>query len=324
MSLATKTQKWLDNGLISAEQRNKILAFERQKSNGTFWHIAFILAGLLIGLGICLVIAANWKVLPGAVKLTGDFILLGALIYGVYWSQERGRTGLKEVFAIVSFLMIGATIGLVGQVFHLSGGWHDFALGWAVLGAVFVLASRAVFFNMGWIVLLLSLIDGKLWEKLATHLVKYLDGYTFGIIIGLVLIHYGAEKLYHYVSEKFVLPKALAKLAMWAAYISVTFVGVRWGLIDWKNSWDKMLLAYLAVFGFLAFRMYQAVRAQNVTSFKRNAILAQIYIFGIFASRFGNLFLSGLGFIAGGLLVLLLIYSLKKTTGYIKQMEVFK
>ena len=324
MSLTTKTQKWLDNGLISNDQREKILAFERQRSNGTFWRTAFILAGLLIGLGICLLVAANWDVLPCIVKLMGDFVLLGAVIYGVYWSQETGHTGLKEVFAIVSFLMIGATIGLVGQVFHLSGGWNSFALSWAILGAVFVLASRALFFNMGWIILLMTLIKGKVFEKWITYLAEHLDAYTVGLVVGLILISCGAEKLYKYIQEKIVLPKALARLAMWMAYISVAFVGVRWGLIEWKNSWGTMLFAYVIVFSFLAWRMYQAVLIQSATSFKRNAILAQLYIFGIFASRFGNLFLSGLGFIAGGVLVLLLIYSLKKTTGYIKQMEVFK
>ena len=58
-------------------------------------------------------------------------------------------------------------------------------------------------------------------------------------------------------------------------------------------------------------------------SFKRNAIIVELYIALIFITRFGDLFLSGIGFILGGLAVLGLIYLLKRTAKYITEMEAF-
>ena len=114
------------------------------------------------------------------------------------------------------------------------------------------------------------------------------------------------------------------KVMMWAAYVTVVFVGMRWGFIRWHNTFALQCFAHLIVFGFLGLRMYLAIQTQNQTSFKRNAVLAELYVFGIFASRFGNLFLSGIGFILGGLFVLGFIYVLRKTTRYIKKMEAFQ
>ena len=113
MSLTKKVNTWVEQRIITTEQKEKILAFENKKGNNTFWNTAFIIAGILIGLGVCLLIAANWSVLPAAVKLIGDFALLGALIYGIYWSIQTQHKGLKELFTILSFLLIGGTIGLV-------------------------------------------------------------------------------------------------------------------------------------------------------------------------------------------------------------------
>ena len=167
MSLAKKTAVWVQHQIISAEQQKNILDFERARSNKTFWNSAFIVAGSLIGLGLCLLIAANWKVLPSAVKLTGDFALLGGLIYAVWHCKRAGHNGLKELFAVLAFLLVGGTIGLIGQVFQLSGGWSRFALAWALLGLPYVLLSRSGFINTGWLLLLITAVR---WESLLKQL----------------------------------------------------------------------------------------------------------------------------------------------------------
>ncbi|WP_428075208.1 DUF2157 domain-containing protein [Candidatus Avelusimicrobium luingense] len=325
MSIAKKIKTWQENKFLSEQQAEQILAFERARGNRTFWGTAFIFAGLLIGLGICLIVASNWDALGAPVKLTGDFLLLGGFSYAVYWSICQKRSGLKELFIVIAFLLSGASIGLIAQVFQLDGGWQSFAVFWSLLGLVYVWASRVLFIGMSWWILLLSgVLKGKWLESLFEYLGKHLDATALALIAGLWLLSYAGGKANEKLSVYTRLAAAFEKVMMWCTYATVAFVGIRWGMIRWENTFFLQCFAYLIVFAFLGARMYLAVQTQNRISFKRNAILAEVYVFGIFASRFGNLLASGFGFIIGGLLVLGLIYVLRRTTRYIKSMEAFQ
>ncbi|MBR4683056.1 MAG: DUF2157 domain-containing protein [Elusimicrobiaceae bacterium] len=323
MSLSKKLNRWKEQQFITQEQCDKILSFERGRNNHLFWRSAFIFAGLLIGLGICLLVAANWDSFGAIIKLTGDFILLASAIYAVYWSVCHECHGLRELFCIVSFALVGASIGLIAQVFQLDGGWASFAISWALLGLPFIWLSRVLFFNIVWWFLVISgLPDGWIsgWiEHLDKQLVIALETVAAGW-----LLSYVGQYLDKKYGEYTRLAGAFEKVTMWLVYITIAFVGLRWGLNHWHNIIWNRLFAHVLVFGFLGMRMYVAIQTQNLTSFKRNAILAEIYLFCIFASRLNNLSMSGLGFIAGGFLVLGLIYALRKTSHYIKNMEAFK
>ena len=69
--------------------------------------------------------------------------------------------------------------------------------------------------------------------------------------------------------------------------------------------------------------MWFAIKKQDINLFKRNTVLLEIWIFILFARCFGNLFMSGIGFILGGLTILGMIKILKKTSKFIQNMEAF-
>ncbi len=329
MSLANKTAAWVEKQIITPEQRENILSFERSNSNNTFWKTAFIIAGLLIGLGICLLIAANWQDLTNTVKLIGDFIILGTFSYFTYHFWTREKHELTELFIILSFLMIGGSIGLIGQVFHLNGGWQNFAITWALLSLPFILISRVLFFNIVWFILLLNgLISTDFFETIWNTFMKFFTLKTVLALICFVTLDFMFTRISKQYEKYTLLPKAAAKVSIWIAYFIVIYIGfsfgLNWTLLFGKNTLMQNLCAYLFVFGFFTFRMFLAMKSQNISSFKRNAILAEIYIFLIFISKINNLWTSGLGFISAGLLVLALIYILRRTTKYIKTMEIFK
>lgn len=321
MSLAKKTNNWVKNNLISEQQAQAILTFEKSRHNNTFWRTAFIIAGLLIGLGIILIISANWEHIPEFVRLTGAFTLLGVFSYCTYWQLQEQHNGWKEFFAFLSFLVIGSTIGLISQTFNLDGSWRSFVLAWTMLGLPFVLVSRTLFFNIVWLLLFLS------YFKIDAILGHCLDTVQLSILSTLILtvLSYAGSKLDEICHRYTLLAKALEKITIWSAYIVVFYIAGRWGLEGrWKGYGTEVWLANIFIFAFAAFRMFLAVRAQNVTSFKRNALLAEIYIFLLFLWGVKSLFTSGIVFILGGLLILLLIYVLRRTTQYIKRMEIFK
>ena len=322
MSLTKKTETWVGQHIITREQQQQILAFERSHTNRTFWITAFVIAGILIGLGICLLIAANWQVLPELVKLVGDFALLGVLTYATYWSMQTRKTGLRELFSILSFLAIGATIGLIAQIFHLSGGWTNFAGAWALLGLPFIWLSRSTWINLTWWCLVLTTCPWKHVEKFFSYVWDEFTCLTVLFVIGLYILY----NLLKYLVKRFDpytrLPRAAALLLLASCYLSIAALAALWGL--WRTQFPTVLGVHATVFGFLALRLYTAVKEQQITSFKRNAVLTEIYIFLIFMFHTSSLWLSGLGFIGGGLLILILIYCLRQTTRYIKQMEIFK
>ncbi len=321
MSLLSKTTVWVEQKIITQEQKEKILAFERQKGNKTFWNTAFIIAGSLIGLGICLLVAANWDDIPVSVKLVTDFALFGASVYATYKSIITKHNGLKELFTILSFALVGATIGLIAQVFHLQGDWYSFALAWALLGLPFVLFNGFSFFNIAWLILLFTSFHW--FGDFLEHIVEDFNIIaTLRIICVAYLAHTLLYELHERIKSKLIIFYSTSKFALWFAYLLVFMIGMVHGFE--RRYQAHAIEAYILVFGFLAFRMYMAIRKQNIVSFKRNAILAETYIFFIFMSKMENLWKSGLGFISAGALVLLFIWVLRKTTQHIKKMEVFK
>ncbi len=319
MKTSKKLQKWVEQGLISQKQADKILLSEQSNNSNVIWKWMYGIAGLFIGLGFILLIGANWDDIPAPIKLLGDFTILAGVLYGAYWSIINKKSRGKELFLILTFLFIGATIGLVGQIFNLSGGWQSFAMTWSLLGIPFVLFSRLLSFNFCWLCLFFSLFNFEWIGELIDYVYKHLDGMILAVIF-LSLLSYAGKKLDENAHKYTLLPKAVQILSMFMAYVIiflVSFVRGAW-ILFFANI--NSLLIYIFAFLFFATRMFLAVQTQNMSSFKRNAIAVEVYIFLIFVTRFGNLLMSGIGLIFGGLAVLVLIYLLRKTSQYVKTM----
>ena len=326
MNLQNKVKKWVDNKVITKQQGEKILSFELKNNNKFFWKTTYLIAGFFIGLGICLIVASNWWRVPPFVKLGGDFIILASFIYMLYKSIINKDTFKKEFFIILSGLMTGATIGLIGQIYHLNGSWFSFTLIWSLLSLPFILYSRSRLTNYYWSFLLFSSLFDTEWMH---NFFDYLDDYFYAVVlttIGLSLLSYIAKFLDKIYGKFTLIPGAFAKISILSAYFVVLFLGGYRGLagpLTDTPSYIK-LLANIFIYAFLAIRMFVAVKKQDIKSFKYNAIIMEVYAFIYFVSRNYDLLTSGIGFIIGGLLILLFIYVLKKTLTGIKKLEIFK
>ena len=316
MKISDKLQKWVDAGLISQEQAEKIMLSEQNKHSNLAWKLMYWIAGLFIGFGFILIIGSNWDDIPAPLKLLGDFGIWAGILYGAYWSIVNKKDKVKELFLTLSFLFVGATIGLIGQIFNLSGGWQSFATTWAVLGFVFVIFSRLIVINMVWLCLFFSVVD--FW-----HLFRWLeyflrDGLIMGLITGtlvLAMLTYAGNQFYKAINKAVVLPKAFAVLSFIGMYFLVLIGGAA---IGFENAFANVF-----VFIFFGARLFLATQNKNIKSFIRNTHLIELYILFLFLTRFGNLFMSGVGFILGGVLLLGVLYLLRKTSKYIKTMEIF-
>ena len=315
MALSKKLQKWVEQGIITKDQADKITELEGKNQSSMAWRMMFLIAGLFIGLGIVLLIGANWDYIPASLKISGNFTIWLGILYGAYWSITHKKENIREMFLTLSFLMVGATIGLIGQIFNLSGGWESFAFAWALLGIPYIILSRLVALNTMWIILLLTGFKGLSIFSWLHWLYDTLSGVPELVTATavLALIGYAGAQLHETVGKIIILPQTLSKLSMFIMYVVIIFCGWSMGVKDWGAS--------IFVLIFFGIRMAIAFIRKNPRSFRNNTLLIQLFIFFIFITRFENLFKSGIGFILGGALLLLLIYGLKKTSTYIKNFD---
>ena len=96
MKISNKLQKWVDQGLISKKQAEKIMLSEQSNNSNMAWKLMYWIAGLLIGVGFILIIGANWDDIPAPIKLLGDFGIWAGILYGTYWSVLNKKDTLKE------------------------------------------------------------------------------------------------------------------------------------------------------------------------------------------------------------------------------------
>ena len=85
-------QKLHDAGLITAEQRDKIIAHLGLKEDGgnKFLAIVSIVGAVLITAGIVLLISAHWNEIPHGVKIAAGILLMLGAHAGGWWLREGG------------------------------------------------------------------------------------------------------------------------------------------------------------------------------------------------------------------------------------------
>jgi uncharacterized membrane protein len=128
----------IERKLLPAETADALrsLAKEQVREGGalTLASVLGWLGGGAVFLGIILLIGANWEGIPDFVKIAGFLVLLGGSHAVGFWIT---KAGLPYGRTAASFHFIGgglflAGIGLVAQIYHLSGRPPNAVLLWLV------------------------------------------------------------------------------------------------------------------------------------------------------------------------------------------------
>ncbi|MEO5326758.1 MAG: DUF2157 domain-containing protein [Magnetococcus sp. THC-1_WYH] len=147
-----RLQKWVANGLISADQAEAILAFEETGSRKNWLLYGFMSLGAwVMGTGIISLVSANWYEIPDAVKLGADLIILLGIAYGIIKQQGNEHSLAWE--SMLSFFSLACltSIGLIGQIYHTSGGWDLAVLLWAVIILPVITLTHRTFLPSLWV-----------------------------------------------------------------------------------------------------------------------------------------------------------------------------
>lgn len=137
MRLKAKLTRWQQQGLLSAEQHAAILEYEHQHGFG--WQGGLLFLGVFaILIGVLAVIAANWQLVPPAVKLATHLLLNLLLAAGVLRTWQRSV--ISQACLLAWYGLTLTFIGLMGQVFHLAGTTAGALLLWTLLATPAVIA----------------------------------------------------------------------------------------------------------------------------------------------------------------------------------------
>jgi uncharacterized membrane protein len=162
-SLRNELAIWITKGIVTEETAKQIAsAYEldnlRHESTRLLSAVIFTIGSLLLGGGLISFVAANWEAIPTAMKLALLFLaLLGfhAVGFWLWHSKHWSRLGHALIFC--GCLVFGANIGLVAQIFHISGNWYGGFAAWALGSLVMAWAVRS------WIIGVLALATSFIW-----------------------------------------------------------------------------------------------------------------------------------------------------------------
>lgn len=151
--LSEESSSWEKEGLISEEQRHRILSRysstaqippQRKRLTATI----ATLGALLVGVGVILFFASNWDKIAPFTKMS---LLLTALVtsYGLGYRLFDGATPSPRMgrsFWFLGAILYGANIFLVAQAYNINSHWPNGVLWWAlgVLPMALILSSRAM------------------------------------------------------------------------------------------------------------------------------------------------------------------------------------
>jgi uncharacterized membrane protein len=154
---------WIQKGIITEETAKQLSsAYEldnlRHESTRLLSSVIFTIGGLLLGGGLISFVAANWEVIPTPIKLAllvSALLGLHAIGFWLWHSKNWRRLGHALIFC--GCLVFGANIGLVAQIFQISGNWYGGFGAWALGSLVMAWAIRS------WIIGVLALGTSFIW-----------------------------------------------------------------------------------------------------------------------------------------------------------------
>lgn len=238
---------WVENGIVTENAAQQLaeryqLKDIQKESSRLLVAIIFTVGGLLLGGGVISFVAANWEEIPIAAKVALLLIaLLGFHLTGYWLWHQKGWARLGHALVFTGSLVFGANIGLMAQIFHVSGEWYGAFGAWAFGTLIMAYAARS------WITGLLSLLTSVIWFQ----------GYTWGhqnFLVAIFPLLLAAVFIY--------LSWQLSSRVLYTAtFIGFTFSICALGAI--RHQTHKGVLLALLAGGFLSWSVGEFQRTSN-------------------------------------------------------------
>ena len=124
--------RWREAGLVD-DATAAALSFDIERNGGrsvSFGTVLTMMAAALFAAAVLIFIAANWEAIP---RLMRVFMLLALILAGYVggaFFKLRGHDAAGEASWLVAAAGFGASIALIGQIYHMSGDEAQAVLVW--------------------------------------------------------------------------------------------------------------------------------------------------------------------------------------------------
>jgi uncharacterized membrane protein len=152
-------ERWTQSGLIDRPTAQR-LSDDIGKNAGrsiSFGGVLGVMASVLLGASVLLFIGANWELIPRLARVLGLFALIFASYVGGAFLKSRDHNAFGEALYLLGAAAFGASIALIGQMYHMSGDETGAVLIWCLATIVAaiglrspILTNAAVVLAVGW------------------------------------------------------------------------------------------------------------------------------------------------------------------------------
>lgn len=151
--LKSDSARWVEKGLIDSTAASAILSdVQSQKRGYSFATIIIILGVICLCFAAMTFVAANWDAMPKYLRVLLLLFAMWAAYGAAVFAKERGSPIISDFLIMCGCAIFGATIMLVGQIYHLQGKAEDAVLLWAggtLLAALILRSSAALWLAIG-------------------------------------------------------------------------------------------------------------------------------------------------------------------------------
>lgn len=152
---------------LTSEQEQKLLCHyknELSQANSPLPTILAILGSLLVGLGVILIFATNWRFLTVPMKVILSIIPFAAAsgFAGTGMAKRWNSAGFRESAGMLTLLTFAAAVALVSQAYHTGGSLQQF------LTLILTVSVPLLYLFNSYSVALL-LIIGMTWLPFTSH-----------------------------------------------------------------------------------------------------------------------------------------------------------
>jgi uncharacterized membrane protein len=128
----------LSQRVITDDEATRIRNYYNQKPQPESNRLVIvfgILGSLLVGMGLVLIIAHNWDVLPKPVKLTVALLplFIGQVICGYLLWKKSTSVAWREGVSVFVVFAVATAIAIVSQVYNIEGNFANFLFVWMLL-----------------------------------------------------------------------------------------------------------------------------------------------------------------------------------------------
>jgi len=148
MNLDQKLLRWREAGLIDEATRARIAEFEHTERRPLGMYTLIGLGASTIGLGLVSLVAANWEVIPAALKLVVDLLLGLGLALAIELAVSRQWRLAREALITIFYGYTLASLALVGQIYQLDSPTYQALTVWSLATLPLCLLGESLFLSV--------------------------------------------------------------------------------------------------------------------------------------------------------------------------------